>query len=386
MPITVCHPVWRLERGGLERQLVQLVSRGDPAIRPVLIVRGGIDACDDLGQDLPPTVLIIREPGNGPDANWSRRLAWVLRRQRADILHIRGLSMLLDGVMAADLCESLHVTFSFHGFESQRPRWSGMRRCLLREAVLWCDDRAAVGAAAARALSQELDLPESLFAIVPNGVDANLFRPPSDRRAIRRALDLPADRFVVLCVANLKPVKGHATYLRAIASLKRMHDVTTFIMVGRDYSGGEIEAEARSRCPNADIRFTGPRDDVPAWYQAADLYIQPSLWEGHCNAILEAMSSGLAVIATHVGGNSDSIDHGRTGLLVAPGEEVALAAAMSSLSADAPRRTCLGQAARQRVLADRRLDVALQSWIDRYKNLAKRRTGMPSGRSCALTP
>jgi glycosyltransferase involved in cell wall biosynthesis len=381
MPITVCHPVWRLERGGLERQLMQLVARQDPGIRHVLIVRGSFES--DFQHGLPPQVQVIWEPGIGPDPNWSRRLAWILRQERVDILHVRGLSMLLDCVMAAELCESLPVIFSFHGFESQRRQWSSLRRRLLRAAILRCETRAAVSRSAAESLAAELMLPEQEFEILSNGVDTDVFRPSPDRQVTRRKLNLPSDRLIVLCVANLKPIKGHTVLLRAIESLSGESGAMTFVMVGRDYSNREIESEGKARCPRADIRFVGASEKTSSWYQAADLYVQPSLWEGNCNALLEAMSCELPVIATDAGGNRDAIDHDRTGLLVPPGDSESLAAAIQSLARDEPRRNCLARAARQHIRSECRLEVTLQSWIDRYQMMERREGQADGGRSCA---
>ena len=368
MPITVVHPVWRLENGGLERQLLRLISRKDSELRHVLIIRG---QSSEAVSHLPPGVRILSEPDT-PDPNWSRRLAWILRNEQADIIHLRGLSMLLDGVLAAELTESARVLFSFHGFESASRRWSTLRRTMLRESILRCDDRAAVSATAARQLADELSLPHDLFSIIPNGVDAEYFKEAAGSRSVRQSLGLPLDRLIILCVANIKPIKGHSTLIRAIARLSGLDASTTYVMVGHDYSAGASQAEAQARCPRADIRFVGRQEDIAPWYQAADLYVQPSLWEGDCNSLLEAMSSALPIIATDVGGNRDALDNERTGILVPPDEPTALAAAIQALATDTPRRNCLGRAARQQVLASRSIAMTLGRWADRYKNLAAR--------------
>jgi glycosyltransferase involved in cell wall biosynthesis len=155
----------------------------------------------------------------------------------------------------------------------------------------------------------------------------------------------------------------------------------TFVFVGRDYLHGELMRQAAAQCPNVDVRFVGPREDIPMWCQAADLYVQPSLWEGSSNALLEAMSCGLPVIATEVGGNCDAVQDEKTGLLAPPGDAPALAQAIHKLWQDMPRRNCLGRAAREHAVQCHRLPVTLRACTNRYKALA---ASLPSADSGAF--
>jgi glycosyltransferase involved in cell wall biosynthesis len=377
--VTVCHPVWRLERGGLERQMLEVIRRlSGPEFRHVIVVRGGRDATSEpFGRN----VTIIDEPAVGRDAVWSRRLACRLRGEAVDVMHLRGLSMLLDGLAAAELCGEVGVAFSFHGFEHTERRWSALRRAAWRGAVMRCPARWAVSRAAAEALSEELDLPGASLDVIPNGVDTDRFSPAADREMIRRALGLPADRRIVLSVGNLKPIKGHDVLLHAVERLAGGFEQATLVLVGEDHLGGRLQAWAAAHLPGQDVRFLGGQAEVLPWYQAADVFVLPSRWEGASNALLEAMACGLPVIAAAVGGNREILRDGETGLLAGDGSAAELAGAMERLLGDAGLRRGLGRAARAEAIRSRSAAVTAARHGGRYMSLA--REGRHEAAACA---
>jgi len=372
--ITVCHPVWRLERGGLERQLVQVV-RGLPShtFRHVLGVRGCRPGEPDEGEEFAPNVRVVRQYEARRDRFWAMDLASILRRYAVDVLHVRGLSMLLDSLLAARLCGDVRVAFSFHGFEKSARRLGSLRRRLYRAAVTRCDDRWAVSATAADAIAQELRLPAEIFNVVTNGVDTQRWAPSKDRAAVRRRLGLPADRTVILSVGNLKPVKGHHVLLEAVGSLGYYAGRTTFVVVGGDYMDGRLQQWTDERLGGCDVRFVGQQGDVLPWYQAADVFVLPSKWEGLSNALLEAMACGLPVIATDVGGNRDVIRHGQTGLLVRPDDPMSLCAAIRLMVEDPVYRATLAAAGRRHVHERFSLSETIRACAAHYRDLVRGR-------------
>ncbi len=387
--VAVCHPVWQLRSGGLERQLMQVVNRLRDGFRHVVVVRGWDDSAEPMSRQLAEHVQLIRQSGPKSDPNWSRRLASILREFEIDVLHARGLSMLVDCLMAAETSGETSVALSFHGFETPDSRIRGIRRKILREAILRCDDRWAVSSSAAAALVRELNLPRESFAVVPNGVDSIRFAPAADRSPIRCDLNLPEDQCVFLSVGNLKPVKGHDLLLRAWKHAASGLDRAILIILGRDYSDGSLARWAAEHLPGRDIRFVGERDDLPTWYQAADAFVLPSHWEGLPNALLEAAASGLPIIATRVGGNTDVIDDPANGRLVEPGDIQGLADAMTRLATDPQLRRRLGDAARRRAVDYFAIERTVASYAKRYRSLLRRLEMVPpavSGATGCLQP
>ena len=369
-PITVCHPVWTLESGGLERQLLQIVGgMSDEQFRHLIIVRG----TGPLPVDLPDHIECRRQEGPQRDLMWSRRLGSILFDEQVDILHLRGLAMLTDGVLAAQFAGRVRTVMSFHGFETSPPRIGPIKRRVLRWAIARCDERWAVSGRAAEGLAQELNMEPEEFDVLPNGVDATRFTPPRDRGEVRRRLGLPLDRRIVLNVGNLKPIKGHDILLEAMGRMNGAAENTTLVVVGHDYRNGELQEWAAARLPHCDIRFVGRQDDVLPWYQAADLFVLPSHGEGLPNALLEAMACGLPVIATEVGGNSDVVLHGRTGLLIQPDCPQQLADVVTALLADDARRAAWGESARRHVERCFNITQTRGTYEERYIALAGRR-------------
>lgn len=380
--ITVGHTVWQLACGGLERQMLQILNRLPPetfhhrivvrsASRPMLQEPAG-----------PAGHIRIVSGGTGSrNRQWAWNLAGILREQAVDVLHVRGLTMLPDAVLAARLAGFIPVAFSFHGFESYPPRLGWIRKRLYRIAVRACAVRWAVGPSAARALAETLGLSSGEVEVIPNGVDGEIFQPPADRDRIRLRLGLPADRLVLLCVGNLKPVKGHEVLLKAMSEPETAPRPLTLVFVGEDFQGGGLQRLAEGLPRHLDPRFVGRQDDPLPWYQAADLFVLPSQWEGMSNALLEAMACGLPVIATRVGGNTDLVNHEQTGLLAPPENPPALAQAIARLSGDDTLRRRLGAAARAHVLRYHNLRRTAEQYGQQYARLAE--TGSRTRRQSA---
>jgi len=345
--ITVCHPIWRLARAGLEGQMMQTIQRL-PAdrFRHVVIVRDG-----KLGEAIVDGNVTIIHADEGRDRWWAMRLAAVCREECVDVLHVRGLGMLMDGALAAQLCPRARLAFSFHGLDADVERMGAMRKRGLRWSLARCAARWAVSASAAEAVANLLGEPAESFAVMPNGVDTERFSPAEDRMAARASLGLSRDRVICLCVANLKPVKGQDVLLSAAAMRPEWKDRVTIVLAGGDYWDGTVQAQAARELSGFDVRFVGEVSDILPYYHAADVFVLPSRSEGLSNAMLEAMACGLPVVATDVGaarevlGLNASGPEGQRWLpgALAPGMEVHFSMASggrTDASRDQPRPPC----------------------------------------------
>jgi len=211
--------------------------------------------------------------------------------------------------------------------------------------------------AAATALAGD-GVSRASIAVIPNGLDAAAYTPQEQRRRVR----------TVITVANLRVEKGHETLIAAAAAVARSNPDVRFQVVGGGPRRSELDALAHAKGVADRMEFLGHRDDVPALLQAADLYVLPSRSEAFPNGAIEAMAAGLPVIASGVGGLRQLIDHGRTGLLVPPGDPDALAAAIDSLVADPMRAHGLGAAARADVVARYSFDRMVQAFEQLFED------------------
>jgi glycosyltransferase involved in cell wall biosynthesis len=225
-------------------------------------------------------------------------------------------------------------------------------------------------------------LPAAKLRLIPNGIDAEEFFPPgSDRRQLRDALGLAYDALVLTQVANLHPYKGHADLLHAMR-LVRSHLPSGWILLiaGHDVDGNleRLHRLTDQLGLESHINFLGERPDVAIILRAADIHLSASHTEGFPNNILEAMSTGLPVIATAVGGVPEMVVDGVTGILVPAHSPYEIAGALRSLVKDPDRRRSLGNAGRARAISMFSIDRSARALQQSYASLAGRPSA-PSG-------
>lgn len=198
--------------------------------------------------------------------------------------------------------------------------------------------------------------------LVHHGIDGGRF-PPAPARQPRDGTD-PAQPVVLLSVGRAVPKKGFPDLLAALAQLSPdLHWRLVHIGGGPSLPQLRAQAAALGLAPRIDWRGARTEDDVRAAYRAADLFALASRVtadgdrDGIPNVVAEAMSQGLAVVATTAGAIPELVEHGRTGLLVSPDDPAALAQALTALIRDPKRRQAFGAAGEDRIrndfLADR---------------------------------
>ena len=195
--------------------------------------------------------------------------------------------------------------------------------------------------------------------VVPNGIDLQRFRPPSshdERRRAREAAGLAPDEFAVLCVGDALVRKGWRELLAAVARLSSRDPasrITVLGAIGSSQKEIDLLTEASRVAPSVRfvLRENLTAQEVAELYRAADVFCLASHWEGMANALLEAMASGLPVIATAVAGHPETIADGFDGLLVKAKDVDALSDALSRLQTSPDFCAELGRRARERAVA-----------------------------------
>jgi glycosyltransferase involved in cell wall biosynthesis len=200
---------------------------------------------------------------------------------------------------------------------------------------------------------------------IPNGVDTQHYSPVTSntKHKIRAALGLP-DGPLAVYTGRLVPEKQVNLLLEAWPSVRRVHPTATLVIVGTGENEGQLRKQA-----GEGVLFTGSVEDVRQYLQSADLFILPSSHEGLSNALLEAMASGLAVIATAVGGAPDVIAHQKNGWLIPPGDVRAIQDSFTCLLADPDLCQRLALSARQTVLERFALPVVAQQLRGLYDKI-----------------
>jgi L-malate glycosyltransferase len=349
-----------LETGGSERQFVTLANALD---RDRFRVSLG---CLRLAGPFLSEVrgLIEFSPGGhllGIRA-WRSRLALarLLRKQQVSIAQAFDFYSNLMLIPAARFAGVPVVLGSHRQLgDLLRPRQFQLQAAAFR----LCDQVVCNSQAAARRL-QDAGIGQQKITIIPNGVPAEFF-------ACTVAALPPEPQVVRIGMISRMnhPLKNHDRFLRMAAGLASRFPQLRFVLAGDGPLRPELENLARRLGISDRALFLGERRDVPAVLAALDISVLPSSSESLSNVILESMAAGVPVVAADVGGNSELVQHGKTGLLFHAGDEQGLTAALETLISQAELRKSLGTCAREVARAEYACAKARDRYQDLYSNL-----------------
>lgn len=247
-------------------------------------------------------------------------------------------------------------------------------------------DCVIVGTAALQDQAKSLGF-DTRIETIANGVDLTRFHPPTgaeDRIAVRRALGIPAEAPLLLCVGSLTLRKGSDLMLETWSRLnRRLSDAhLVFVGAGFETEGGDpeklkfahrLDGLTASSGAADRLHFTGFVDNVEDYYRSADLLVFPSKKEGMPNAVIEAMASGLPVVLTPFDSLSANIGEPGQDFLLVERTSEALEDAASTLLKDAERRRRMGARARCWIEATMDLEATLDRYVKIYRELSAHR-------------
>ncbi len=317
--------------------------------------------------DRPDVKCFALHKRDGKDFGCYRRLWRLLRELHPDVVHTRNLPT-IDAQFVATLARIPCRIHGEHGrdmidLSGTRRKYVWLRRALdpfihryiplSRDLEDWLHD--SIGVTSAK------------VARIYNGVDSRRFHPS---RTGRVRLPVPGfandDSVVFGAVGRLAEVKGHLTLVRAFLRLLDDEPDARRRFRLAIIGDGPLRQSAIDllRSGNAEnlAWLPGARDDVPQLMQGFDLFVLPSIAEGISNTILEAMATGLPVLATRVGGNAELVVQDETGWLIPPDDPLAMARAIATVVRDRPGLSRKGRAGRQRI----EQKFSLDSMVDRY--------------------
>ncbi|WP_122262744.1 glycosyltransferase [Ornithinimicrobium cerasi] len=312
-----------------------------------------------------------QQAAGGVDVSLLRQWVRMLREVQPDLVHVRGLGNEgFHGVLAARLAGCPRILVSVHGTQRDLSDRAGLRRSVVVKALepatlaLATHVTTVCHYAAARPFVQRHRT--KLIGPLVNGVTIES-GDDSARQGLRTSLGLREKDVAVASVGRLVWEKGHEDLASALTlAPASVRERTVLLIVG---DGPDSEAiEARYQTTGVRTRMLGRRLDVPDILRAADVFAFPSWHENLSNALIEAMMSGVPVVATDVGGNTEIV-RGGGGLLIPARNADALAAALVELIRDEPRRRLLGEEARENALANYSTEAMLQTFDNVYRTV-----------------
>jgi len=366
-PLLICHIIFRLDIGGLENGLVNLINRLPAGrFRHVIVC---LQYAGDFRQRIQRPDVTIHElhKQDGKALHLYGRVWRLLRELRPDIVHTRNLPT-IDMLLPARLAGVRRLVHSEHGLDQLELHGSHRKYNWLRRASrLLARHYIAVSRDLGDWLQQQIGIPQRRISVIHNGVDTDLFHPGERNTGLFPAGFLPPDPLVIGTLGRFEPVKdqlnlAHA-FVQLLAGRPALRQRARLVLVG----DGALREEIEQVLEDGGVRdlcwLPGFRDDAAELYRALDLFVLPSRREGISNTVLEAMASGLPVLATRVGGNPEIVSEGVTGQLVPARNPQALADALLAYLDDPALLQGHGQAARDTALRH----FSLATMVDRYQ-------------------
>ncbi len=369
----VIHVVFRFDTGGLENGVVNLLNHMPAsAYRHMVLALTEVTDFKRRVQRDDVTFLALNKPP-GHALGLYPRLYRLFRELRPAVVHTRNLAALEVAVPAALACVPVRV-HGEHGrdvedLDGNNPRYQRMRR-LYRPFV---SHYVALSKDLQGYLQQKVHVPPQRVTQIYNGVDSRRFHAPTTALPrIEGCPFHPAAHWLVGTVGRMQTVKDQPTlaraFLRALELAPELRSRLRLVMAGDGPLRQQVEALLEGAGARELAWLPGERSDVPDVMRGLNCFVLPSLAEGISNTILEAMSSGLPVIATDVGGNAELVARGHSGDIVPAADIDAMAAALVRMASDPERAAAMGREGRAEV--ERRF--SLQAMVAAYQGLYDR--------------
>lgn len=352
-PPLICHIIYRLDYGGLENGLVNLINHL-PAERyrhAVISLTYATEFRQRIRRADVEVIEIGKKDGKDPGAY--ARVWRALRALRPAIVHTRNLPA-LDMLAVAKAAGVRRLVHGEHGLDVVELDGANRKyNALRRLSRLVVDRYVTVSQELAGWLKRDIGVPESRVTPIYNGVDTARFHPPSSRGDVLPDGFAPPGSFVVGTIGRLEQVKDQPTlaaaFCRLIAERPDLRDRLRLAIVGDGSLRAELERLLAEHGASHLAWLPGYRSDAAELMRSFDAFVLPSQREGISNTILEAMATARPVVATAVGGSPEIVVDGITGFLVPRADPAAMAARLRAYLEQPGLAAAHGQAGLARV-------------------------------------
>ncbi|WLI88909.1 TIGR03088 family PEP-CTERM/XrtA system glycosyltransferase [Massilia sp. R2A-15] len=372
----VVHLTYALDFGGLETLLVECVNRM-PAHKyrhAIVCLTRYTDFVSKITQPGVEIVALHKPPGLGLATH--ARLWALLRRMRPQLLHTYNLAAMEYAFTAAMAGVPIRI-HAEHGRDAGDPHGINPKHNFLRRRLAPFIDRYVPVSDDLRGwLRQVVAIPERKISLITNGVDTERFRPGAGGAA---PSPWGPDHFVIGTVARVQDIKNHAGLVAAFARLRELlpdqRERLRLSIVGDGPLLPALRAQVAAAGLDDVVWLPGARSDIADLMHSFSLFALPSLAEGTPVSLLEAMASGLPVVASNVGGIPEVIVDGEHGALVAPADTEALAAALARYAGSPALALGHGAAARARIEQRYSMTAMLAAYTGLYDELCAAKLG-----------
>jgi len=370
--VKVTQIIHSLNPGGLENGIINLVNNMDDFKfeNTVCCLTQGGDFEKRLNKNIKVSKM-FKKPGN--DYQLYIKLIKYLKEIKPTIVHTRNWAG-MDGIIAAKMARVPIIIHGEHGFEIADLISQNRKRKFIRKLVLstMVDKIVTVSKNLKNRLINEIKIKPEKIIHIPNGVDTNKFN-IYRKEFTRKKFGFKKEDFIIGIVARLDPIKNHKTLFFAFKEIVKNYPQVKLIIVGDGPLREELKEKSYQLGIKNKVIFMGERDNVSEILKTFDIFVLPSLNEGMSNTILEAMATGIPVIASNVGGNPELVIDGRTGFLFSPNDVESLVQKIKTYILHPELKQKHGYNARKRVEEKFSLDQMVRRYEELYVELVERK-------------
>ncbi|MEO8364933.1 MAG: glycosyltransferase [Pseudoxanthomonas sp.] len=380
--LNIIHFVENLERGGLERTVIDLIGAQREAghqCRVICLFRRGALASELIAEGV---MVDECDKKNGFDISAVRRARRLLSRSPGAILHTHNATAHYHAMLASLRLPLSCIVNTRHGMGDGNQK--SRREWLYRASVRYTDYVVTVCEAAREHFFRDGVCPRMGLHSIPNGIRVERFATSNAqaRSDLVAKLGLSIDSRIIGTVGRLQPVKDHNNLLEAFARTRKAIPSAALAIIGDGPLRDLLERRAADLGISDSVRFLGDRSDVHDLLAGLDIFALSSVSEGYSVALLEACAAGLPIVATEVGGNNEIVRDGVNGCLVRSRDPEALSVALTGLLRAPERSAAMASAGRQWALAEASFRTMaaryLALYCGRYRVGAVSGDGMPA--------
>jgi sugar transferase (PEP-CTERM/EpsH1 system associated) len=364
MKYKVLHVVLSMETGGLENGIVNLINNADNDrfIVDVLCLREKGALAERISN---PNSQVIYDGKQDPSLLTAiKKIYKACKDGQYHIVHSHGFTTMLASYLATKLTGTVVMMNGEHG----TLYYSSFKQRLLQKWLFRSMDiNLTVSSELKNKIQQEFSLSLDNFKPIINGVDSHVFNPKLSS-SIRSELNILNEDIIIGSVGRLVSVKNYPSLIKAFSELYKNNAHTHLVLAGDGPERSALEQLTNKLNLKDRIHFLGSRNDIPNVMNGFDLFVLPSFSEGLSNTLLEAMSCGVPVIASQVGGNPEIVKANVSGVLYPSNDVEALSSILCKLCNSPSEIKKLSKLAREHIVNH----YSLKSMVDNYEAVYER--------------
>jgi glycosyltransferase involved in cell wall biosynthesis len=366
-PVNILHIISTLNVGGVENQLVIILGKYDR--RKLFPLVCSLSDKGEIGREIEESgIEVIPLKKLGHQFNWTivRDIYKLIKTRDVKIVRTHQYHANLYGRLAAWLAKVPCIVASVHNVYTRDRKLH--RRIINKFLSGFTDKVVAVSETVKRDILRYDGLMDDKVTVIYNGIDTQRFS-DINGNSVRASLGIPLETPVIGTVGRLTIQKGQKYLIDAVAMLREKFPQILLLIVGDGPVRDDLQNHIKAIGIDKNAIFLGTRRDIPQLLSAMDIFVLPSLWEGLGTALIEAMASGKAVIATDIAPFREVINSEKVGILVPVKDRRAIASSVELLLNNKALARTLGRCAKERSFSNFSMDITTNRYVGLFENI-----------------